>query len=111
MLKLEIFLEIKSSEDGEGERKANSHQRSCCLPQCFLVDIELVDFVYDVSLLAHLVLVREGAVGDLGVQEVAEPVPALAHPVHQELGGRHHSLHCCIVPGILILPDTLQKYN
>ena len=109
MLKLEIFLEIKSSEDGEGERKANSHQRSCCLPQCFLVDIELVDFVYDVSLLAHLVLVREGAVGDLGVQEVAEPVPALAHPVHQELGGRHQGLHYGVVTSVLVLPHTLQR--
>ena len=109
MLKLEIFLEIKSSQDCERERKANSQQRSCGFPQCFLVNIKLVGFINDVALLASLVLVREGTVGDLHLEELAESLPALAHPVDQELGGRHHGLHCSIVPAVLVLPDTLQE--
>ena len=109
MLKLETFLQIKSSEDGEGERKAYCEQRSPGLPQCFLINIKAVSFINDVPGLASLVLVRESSERDLQLQELAESLPALSHPVDEELRGRHHGLHCCIVSLVLVHPDTLRE--
>ena len=109
MLKLETFLQIKSSDDGHGESKAECEQRSPGLPQCFLINIKSVCFINDIPDLASLVLVREGSVRDLQLQELAESLPALSHSVDQELRGRHQSLHCCVVSSVLIQPDTLQE--
>ena len=106
-LNLEKFPEINSSQDGERERKTESDQRFPDLSVSFEVNIEPVVFLNDVPGLARLVLVREGDGGDLDLQELAESLPALAHLVHQEVGGRHHGLHCCIVSPVLVLPDTL----
>ena len=66
-------------------------------------------FINDVAFLASLVLVREGTVGDLHLEELAESLPALAHPVDQELGGGHQGLHCGVVSPVLVQPDTLVE--
>ena len=106
---LEKFPEINSSQDGEGDRKANSDQRSSDLSVSFEINIELVVFLHDVPRLTRLVLVREGDGGDLDLQELAESLPALAHPVHQEAGAWHHGLHCRVVSPVLVLPHTLVE--
>ena len=94
MLKLEIFLQVKSSQHREGERKANCQQSKPGLSQCFLVNIKLVRLVNDVPLLSRLVLVREWCWWDLGLQELTESLPALSQPEDQELGAGVITLGC-----------------
>ena len=85
--------------------------RQTHLRLCPAEDVKVLIFLHDVPGLPGLVLVREGRVGDLDLQELAESVPALAHPVDQEVGGRHQGLHCCVVSPVLVQPHTLTDNN
>ena len=106
--KLEIFPEMKSCQDSEGERQADSEERSTHFFVSLEVNVKPVEFLHNVPSLARSVLVREGNGGDLNLQKLAESLPALPHPVHQEVGGRHQGLHCCIVSPVLVQPNTLK---